>query len=402
MRWCAAVWMWACVAGPATGQSVAVLPFANASGSAVPNAGGMDWIGAGIAETVRESLAGQGINVTSREDVADGYAFLRLRPLAQLTQASVLKLGEAMHVDRMIYGVFIYVPSASSGSRGSLTLRARVVDRRSFLQSQPIEENGPLESLPDLEAHLSWQVLKFLAPESAPPESEFRIFREPVRLDARENYIRGLLASSPAQREKFYLQSARLEPSYWRPALELGKIFAARKTYREAAAWLERVQPGDAGYPEAAFLLGVAKFRAGDTRAAQEIFERLALLAPLGEVFNNLGASQSRNGLVSAADSFRNALAADPNDPDYYFNLAYSSWKAGDFESAAAGFRAVLEREPDNALAALLLKRSLNREALRKNAAADARLLTLERLKDSVANPQALQRARRAARAPAE
>jgi tetratricopeptide (TPR) repeat protein len=388
MRWCAVVWIWVWLGGgPARSQSVAVLPFANASGPAIPNAGGMDWIGAGIAETVREALAGQGVYIISREEVAEGYAFLRLRPLAQLTQASVLKLGEALNVDRILYGVFSYQLPAFSEGRGSLTIRARIFDRRMFVQSGPIEENGPLEGLPDLEAHLSWQVLKFLAPESAPPESEFGMFREPVRLDARENYVRGLLASDAKQREKFFLQASRLEPSYWRPALELGKIFMARKTYREAATWLERVQPSDSGYAEAAFLLGIAKFQSGDTRAAQEIFERLAPLAPLGEVFNNLGAAQSRNGRAAAAENFRKALAADPSDPDYHFNLAYILWKTGDFEGAADSFRAVLERDPGNSLATLLLGRSISRQGLRKDAAADARLLALERLKDSIADP---------------
>lgn len=397
MRWCAVVLMWACWGGsPARGQTVAVLPFANASGPSVPNAGGMDWIGAGIAETVREALVGQGIHTLEREEVAEGFAFLRLRPLAQLTLGSALKLGEALRADRVLYGVFSYQPPASSGARGTLEIRAHMLDRRTFAHSAPIEERGPLESLPDLEAHLSWQMVKLIARESAPPESEFRIFREPVRLDARENYIRGLLASVLPQKEKFYLQASRLEPSYWRPALELGKIFMGRRSYREAAAWLERVQPSHSGYAEAAFLLGVAKFQSGDTRAAQEIFERLALLAPLAEVFNNLGAAQSRNGLAAAADNYRKALAADLNDPDYHFNLAYFLWKNGDFAGAAEGFRAVLEREPNDALAALLLDRSARRQGLRKDAAADARLLALERVKSffDPALPRRLARAR--------
>ena len=53
----------------------------------------------------------------------------------------------------------------------------------------------------------------------------------------------------------------------------------------------------------------------------------------------------------------------------------------GDFGAAADRFRAVLDREPDNQLATLLLGRCLKKQGLRANDSTDARLQGLERLK---------------------
>lgn len=380
MRWAAPLFAIACAGGsPANAETIAILPFANSTSPAVPNAAGMDWIGAGIAESVREALAARGVEVLTRDEVAEGYAFLRLRPLAELTQASILKLGETLKADHVLHGTFSY-------AQGSLTIRGRILHRPTLEQTAPLEEFGPLEALPALEAHLSWRALALMAPQAAPPEANFLSLRVPVRLDAEESYIRGLLASTPELKEKNYLQAARLEPRDWRPAFELGKILMARKSYREAATWLERVLPSDAAYPEAAFRLGISKFHAGDMQASQGILEELSRTVPLSGVFNNVGAAQSRNGSTAAANSFRKALEGDPNDPDYHFNLAYVLWKTGDFDAAANGFRAVLDRAPGDTMATLLLGRSITRQGPRKDAAADARLLALERIKESFAD----------------
>jgi len=379
MRWFPALIL--SLATLARAETIAVLPFANASGQS-----GMDWMGAGIAETVREALATHGMNVLTRDEVAAGYTYLRLRPLVELTQASILKLGETLKADHVLYGTFSYKPpgpGAAKGARGTLTIHGRILHRQTFEQSAPLEEVGSLEDFPSLEAHLSWRTLTLMAPQTAPLEADFLSLRTLVRLDAEESYIRGLLAASPEQREKDFLQAARIEPNYWRPAFELGKILMARKSYREASTWLERVQPSDAGYSEARFLLGISKFHSGDAQASQEIFERLSHTGASSAVFNNLGAAQSRNGLASAAVNFRKALEVDPNDPDYLFNLAYVLWKTGDFDAAADRFRAVLDRVPGDSMATLLLGRSITKQGPRKDAAADARLLSLERIKES-------------------
>jgi tetratricopeptide (TPR) repeat protein len=365
--------------------TAAVLPFANRTAAARPPQANMDWIGESIAETVRDALGPRGLVALSREEIEEGYRQLNLPPRGVLTGGSVLKLGEALDAEQVIYGTFEFSselaadPSVSNAAqRGSLKISARIFDRRRWREGPEFIETGSLEDVATLEAHLAWRTLSLLAPRLAPPESEFRSLRAPVRLDAEENYVRGLLARTPEQQEKLFLQAVRLDPHFAHPAYQLGRIHYARKEYRQAAEWLQKIAPDDVHSREASFLLGLALFQSTDYAGAQKAFQSVADSVPLGEVYNNLGASQSRRNLPQAADSFRKALEGDANDPLYHFNLGYALWKKGDFAAAADRFRAVLDRTPDDQMATLMLGLSIKKQGPRPG---DARLETLERLK---------------------
>jgi tetratricopeptide (TPR) repeat protein len=390
----------ACAAFPAAawGQTVAVLPFVNRTPSASAPGGApvtprsadaaeaqspaassnLDWIGESIAETLRDSLGARGVLTLGREETDGAFHRLRLHPRAPLTAASAMKVGEALDAEQVIYGSFEWKANAGGGSAaGSLTIAARNYDRRRMREGLGFVETGGLDDLATLEAHLIWRTLTLVAPDVAPPESEYRSLRPQVRLDAEENYVRGLIA--PADRkEKFFLQAARLEPRYAHPNYELGQIHYARKEYRQAAEWLEKIMPGDPHYRDASFLLGLALFQSGDFAGAQKAFQSVADVVPLSEVWNNLGAAQSRKGVPQALDSFRKALEGDTSDPDYHFNVGYALWRKGDFSAAAESFRAVLDRQPGDQSATLLLGMCLKRQGPR---AGDSRLEALERLK---------------------
>src|SRR5437763_3178499 len=102
-----------------------VLPFFNHSKSA-----NLDWIGESIAETVRDALASEGILVWDREDLLEAYRRLSLRPGAELTHASVLKIGESLDAAKVVYGTYELLPSdtGKDQSKGSLRITARVLD----------------------------------------------------------------------------------------------------------------------------------------------------------------------------------------------------------------------------------------------------------------------------------
>jgi tetratricopeptide (TPR) repeat protein len=375
----------------APADSCAVLPFANTAAKrgeganplANPGANA-DWLGVSIAETVRDALELRGLVTLGRDDLQEAYRRLGLNLRSPLTQASVLKIGETLDAEQVIYGDFEVQPArpgAAGDSRGSLKISARIMDRRRLHQGGEFAETGAIEDLVTMEAHLAWRALALLAPNLAPPESEFRSLRSPVRLDAEENYIRGLMAATPEQREKFFLQAARLDARFTHPEYELGQIHYQRKEYRQAAEWLEKIGPDEVESHRAAFLLGLALFQSSDYAGAQKALQSVAASVPLSEVYNNLGAAESRRNLPQAVDDFRKAVEGDSRDPLYLFNLGYAFWKKGDFASAADNFRAELERDPDDAMATLLLGRCLKKQGFRAGDSGDARLQGLERLK---------------------
>jgi len=368
-------------------DSAAVLPFANLSGASVPHSANLDWIGQSVAETIRETLGARGVITLDRETIEDAYRRLQLRPLSELTQGSVLKLGQALDAEQTVHGSFTFTPAppgAAGSTKGSLKIQARISDRRQFRQSPELVETGAIEDLTTLETHLAWRALVFLAPTLAPREGEFRSLRAPVRLDALESYIRGLLAR-PLEKEKFFLQAIRYDPGFSHPALELGKIHFERKEFRPAADFLEKIEPQDMHYLEATFLVGLARYESSDFPASQRAFQTVVQSIPLSEVYNNLGAAENRQNLAHAVDSFRKALEGDPNDPTYHFNLGYALFKKGEFAEAADSFRAVLDRDPGDTVSTLLLGRCLKKQGLRtgSDSAADARLQALERLKSA-------------------
>ena len=350
-----------CGALPVGADTVLVLPFFNDSPSS-----NLDWIGESISHTISEGLASRGLLVLDREDRQEVYRRLSIRPAAHLTQASVIKVAEELDGSQVIYGEFEVTaapetarPAGTPSTRGTVRITAHTLDMERRRKGPDFMESGALEDLGRLQSHLAWQVLRFLAPEMTPTADQFLTERPMVRLDAMENYTRGLLATSAELKHRYFTQAVLLDSRFSQPQFELGRMYWESKEYRLAADWLARVEPARPRYFEANFLLGLCRYYTGDYANAQAAFERVAGSVPLNEVFNNLGAAQSRLNLPEALDNFRKALEGDPADPDYHFNVGYALWKRGEFAAAADSFRAVLDRNPDDAQATMMLGRCL-------------------------------------------
>ncbi len=343
--------------GGARADTVLVLPFANGSSSS-----NLDWIGESISQTIFEALASRGILVLDREDRQEVYRRLSIRPSARLTRASVIKVAEALDAAVAIHGQFEFTPAAQqpgASARGSLRIAGYSIDMKKMRKGGEFSASGALEDLASLQARLAWQVLGFVAPELTPPLEAFLSERRTVRLDAIENYTRGLLAASAEQKHRYFTQAVRLDDGFPQPAFELGRLYWDKKEYRLAADWLSRLKPSAPRYMEANFLLGLCRYYLGDFAGAQTAFAIVAQAVPLNEVFNNLGSAQSRRNLPDALGNFEKALEGDGTDPDYRFNVGYALWKRGDFARAAQSFRAVLDRNPEDAQATAMLGRCI-------------------------------------------
>jgi TolA-binding protein len=368
-------------AATARADTAAVLPFWNQAETGAAN---LDWIGESIAETARDALSARGVLIFDRGEIEDAFHRLRLRGRMALSQASVMKVGEELDAERVVFGSFqVTAGVAPTTSAGSLRVSARILDLKRMKMGAVFVETGALEDLGTVEAHLAWRALSELAPNTAPPESDFKTLRPPVRLDAEESYVRGMMAQDPTQKEKFFLQAARLDARFGHPCFQLGLIHFQRKEYRQAAEWLEKISPDDIHFRSASFWLGLSRYYSGDFPGAQKAFQTILETVPLAEVYNNLGAAESRRNLPQAIDDFRKALSGDNGDLVYQFNLGYALWRKGDFTEAAEHFRAVADRDPEDSVSTLLLGRCLKKQGPKTgaNRDSDARLIGIERLK---------------------
>ena len=276
-RWLAVSMFGLAALRPLAADTAAVLPFLNKT-SSNPN---LDWIGESVAETVREAFGITGLMTLDRNEVQEAYRRLGLRQELPLTEASIMKIGETLDAEQVVYGSFSFVPPTSGPmTAGSLRVTARVLDRRRMHAGPEFSETGALEDLATMEAHLAWRALTQIAPAMAPAEAEFRSLRTPIRLDAEENYIRGLLARSTEQKEKYFSQAAHLDPHFAHAYYQLGLIHYQRKEYKLAVASLEKVGLADIHAHEASFLLGLARFQSGDYKGAQQTFQMIAAAVP--------------------------------------------------------------------------------------------------------------------------
>ncbi len=308
-----------------------VLPLFNYTKS--PN---LDWIGESIAERIRESLASEGLLLVSREERTEVYHRLSIKPNVVLTRATIFKVAEAVDASQVIFGQYELTPAASAAVpvaastaapkepdpndvqaalHGTLRLTGFVIDLKHMKLGPTFTAEGPMTDLSVLQTKVAWLVLHYLSPKRSISQEEFMRTRPPVRVDALESYIRGLVSGSDDVKIKLFTQATRIDDHYSEPAFQLGRLYYRKKDYRDSSLWFAKVSSTDSHYMEAMFFLGLCRFQQGDYESAIKQFQSVAGSFPLNEVYNNLGAAQSRLDKPEAADSFRKALEGDEADP---------------------------------------------------------------------------------------
>ncbi|MDE3195170.1 MAG: tetratricopeptide repeat protein [Acidobacteriota bacterium] len=339
-------------------DTIAVLPLFNDSQT---SASSLDWVGESVAETIREAISRSGKLVLEREDRTEVYHRLGVRSGAVLTKATVMRIAEALDAGQVIYGDFD-VGADETGARtpkSGMRIALHILDLKKLKESPVIEQLGPLQNLSQMETNIEWFVLHALDPDSVPTLEEFVKGRPPVRVEAMESYVRGLMAPNADQQIRLFQQSARLDDRFSQPAFQLGRLYFQRKDYKTAESWLSKVSKSDSHFMEGSFLLGICRYYGGDYDGAVQQLRMVQAELPLNEVFNDLGAALSRKNDPAAADNFRKALEGDEADPDYWFNLGFALWKKQDFTDAADKFRAVLDRSAGDQEATFFLGRCL-------------------------------------------
>lgn len=343
--------------GLSQADTIAVLPLVNLNQAKASN---LDWIGESVAETIHESLSSSGLLVLAREDREEVYRRLSLRTGVVLTKASVIKIGETLDAGQIIFGDFRVDPDAAAGSlKANLQITMHVIDLKKLSAGPEFTQSGSLEDLSLMETKLAWMLLRQLAPARAPSEEDFSRDRPPVKVEAMESYVRGLMAANADQKMKLFSQAVRIDQHFSQPNYQLGRMLFAKKDYRTAGQWLSKVTKADSHYMEAAFLRGICRYYDGDFNGAIEQFRQVAAEIPLNEVYNNLGAALSRKNDPAALENFTRALEGDEGDPDYWFNIGYFLWKQGQFSLATEKFRSVLDRSPDDKEATSMLGRCI-------------------------------------------
>ena len=323
-----------------------VFPFENAGAS--PR---LDWLGEGLEELTIQRLSAAGQQVYSHTGRTGELDRSGLPPTAKLSRASMLRIAQSMDADFVIFGRF-----TSDGQ--TLMVEAQILRVSPTRLLPAIRETGPLDSLMDMHVRLLWRLLS--ANDHAYPRTleEFSKAQRPLRLDAFEHYVRGLLASEDDPRLRELREAARLEPEWPDPDFAIGDAYYARRDCDSSLIWFAKVPKTHDRYVEAVFATGVCRLLMNQPEKAEEVFlslqgalrNNLVSGADLPEILNNLALARARqNNTAAAVADLRRAAELDPDEDDYPFNLGLLALGTNDFAGAAGYFREASGREPDKA-----------------------------------------------------
>ncbi len=322
-----------------------VMPFDNHS-----KVGGLDWISEACPEVLSQRMSSSRVNVVTRDDRI--FAFDRAGVPAAVvhpSRATVFNVAEQMGADYVVLGSFVVDGNAFQVS-------AQLLDIKKLRLYPAVQSSGPLADFVNLQTSLAWNLLRQMPNPTQITQQQFVKASSPIPLNAFENYIRGVTSTSRQLKIRYFKEAIRLNPNYTLAELQLGKLYYDNHEYEQSAAWLGKIPKEDPAGGQAAFLVGMSEYYRGNLDRSYAAFSYLATRLPLTEVYNNLGVVDARRGRRTAAEGyFSKAVAADPIDPDYRFNLALAMFKNGDSGGAARQLKDELQRRPNDAEAKSLL-----------------------------------------------
>ncbi len=341
-----------------------MMPFENTS--SVP---GIDWIAESFPEVLENRLSAMPLFIVSREDRLSAADRLGLPATAKPSRATIYEIAQRLDADYVLVGSYTFDGSAFAA-------HAQVMDLRRLRLGPEFTESGKLTDLVTIQTALAWDLLSALgladqpastanpasasspaSLSSAPSSSKDRFVAQfpPVRLDALENYIRGIVAANTQEKIKRFKEAIRLEPSHTLAMMQLSKTYIQTRDYESAIPWLTRIPATDRNANEAHFYLGLAEFYTGQMEKAEAAFHWLAARLPLSEIYNNLGVTAAKQGEKRARTYFEKIVQNDPNDADYRVNLAIELYREGDATQTIRQLRESLALHPDDAEARAFL-----------------------------------------------
>ncbi len=357
-------------AAPAAhGRLVLVLPFENHSGRA-----DLNWIGEAFPEMLNRRLGAAGFLPISRNDRMYALDRLGLPTNFQPSRASTIRIAQTLDADYVIFGFF-----TTSGN--SLNATAQVLDVTGLKLGNPVNVQMDMTRLLDVLNTLAWLTARQLDPKYAVAQQTFLNADSDLGVAAFENYVRGLTEDSIGERIRHLREAVRLAPRFYPAQLALGKTYFYNQNFDLAATTLGNLPKDDPNALEADFYRGLAFFYTGKYLEAEDAFAFDTTRLPLPEVVNNQGVAAARRGR-DGTGLFQQAVAADPKDADYHFNLAIALKRKGDVAGAVREIDQATKLRPQDADIAGFAN-SLHSQQQNPALAAQKTDLPLERIKRS-------------------
>jgi tetratricopeptide (TPR) repeat protein len=315
------------------GRILLILPLDNRSGQ--PN---LEWIREAAADLLTSRFASAGFAPMTRTDRMYALDHLGLPQAFQPSRASALKLAQTLDADSIVVGSF-----STEGT--DILAEAQVIDVPHLHISEAVSARGAMSDMITVFDSLAWKLTRQIDPSFSVAEATFVAAGKNIRLDAFEQYIRGITEPDQAERLRHLQQAVQLSPDYSNARMALGRQLYQGQVYEQAAQAFAKVDRNGPDGLEAAFYRGLSLLFSGNYVEAEKSFALVAKTLPLAEVINNQAVAISRQGRDGTAQFIQSA-ADDPANPDYHFNLAVSLKRHGNSTAALNELAQCLKLRP--------------------------------------------------------
>ena len=309
-----------------------VIPFENTNREAR-----LYWLSEGSAVLLTDDLLTLGAPAITRDDRLRAFESLNVPPVASLSHATVIRLGQLVGATHVVAGGFEL-------TAGTLTVRARAIRLDTGRMMPEIVERGPLPQMFDVYAKIARQLM----PTSSVPVEQMERAHAP--LAAFELYIKGVLAEAPATKLGYLDDALELYPNFQRARLAQWEVFSEQGEHQRAFDAVRLVPVAHAQGRRARFLGAVSLINLNRLDDAFAALSELNRQKPDPAVLNNLGIVQLRRKPAASGGSpltyFSEASKHDPEDPDLFFNLGYAYFAIGDAKAASYWLREAVRRNP--------------------------------------------------------
>ena len=310
------------------------------------------WLGEGSAVVLTDDLIALGAQALPRDERIQAFEQLRVPAVATLSDATIIRIGQVVGAAQVILGSF-----EVKGDR--LSVRARAIRLDTGRMFPEISESGALNDFFAIYA----RVARRLLPDSTVTTEQMESGHPP--LAAFEQYVKGVIAEDPTMQVSMLREALRIAPDFQRVRLALWAVYTDQSDHQQALDVARQVPPQHRLAREARFRAALSLMNLGRNADAMDALASLNMEKSDAALLNDIGVTQLRRAGRNAppTDAFRQAVAADGNDPDLAFNLGYALWLAHDSGNAAMWLREAVRRNPDDAAAHWVLGVALQASA---------------------------------------
>jgi tetratricopeptide (TPR) repeat protein len=317
----------------APGSRVLVMPFAASADAEAPGGAGTAlWLGEAAAVLLSERLEAFGAEALAREHRVAVFDQLQL-PMSStlLTRATMLRVGELIGASEVITGEIRLEATR-------LSVRARLVRLDTGRQLPEVEDEAPLADIFTLFDRLASRLAAAAGRVSSQPPPT-----PALPLETFENYIKGLVAATPAAQQRFLETAMAQAPHDARILMALWSVYTNQGAHEKALQAASAISADASLSRQARFAVAMSLI---ELRRFDGAFKQLGELhaeRPAAAISNAIGVVQLRREAPprtgGSAAYFARAIDEEPANTDYLFNLGYAHALGGDRQSALQWLR---------------------------------------------------------------